>query len=144
MATTTRDIPASPERVWAVLADPRSYAEWVVGAARIRGFDGSWPARGARFHHSVGVWPLHIRDTTSVLESDPPRRLVLRARARPLGHARIEFTLTASELGTRLVMTEEVTSPLASRAKRLLDPLIHSRNTEGLRRLESLACQVAT
>jgi uncharacterized protein YndB with AHSA1/START domain len=143
MATTTSDISASPERVWAVLADPKSYADWVVGAKRVRGFEGSWPARGSRFHHTVGVWPLHIRDTTSVLESESPRRLVLRARARPLGHARIEITLAATELGTRLVMTEEATSPLASRAKGLLDPLIHLRNVEALRRLESLACEVA-
>jgi uncharacterized protein YndB with AHSA1/START domain len=140
MAVTTRDIPASPDQVWAVLADPKRYAEWVVGAQEVRGFEGDWPAPGARFHHTVGLGPIHIHDDTSVLESNPSRRLVLRARARPLGHARIALELTQSGAGTRLVMVEEPTSPVASLLRKVVDPLIHSRNVEALRRLEGLVC----
>jgi uncharacterized protein YndB with AHSA1/START domain len=143
MAVTTRDIPASPDEVWAVLADPKRYADWVVGAKEVRGLEGDWPAPGARFHHTVGLGPIHIHDSTSVLESSPPRRLILRARARPLGHARIALELTQSGVGTRVVMTEEPTSPLASLGQRVLDPLIHTRNVEALRRLEGLVCPVA-
>jgi uncharacterized protein YndB with AHSA1/START domain len=143
MATTTRDIPAPPDQVWAVLADPMRYADWVVGAQEVRSFEGDWPARGARFHHSVGVGPIHIRDNTSVLESTPSRRLVLRARARPFGQARVDLQLTVSDGGTRVEMTEVPTSPVARLGRRVLDPLIHTRNTEALRRLEQLVCPVA-
>jgi uncharacterized protein YndB with AHSA1/START domain len=143
MAITTRDIPAAPDQVWAVLADPMRYAEWVVGAQEVRGFDGEWPARGARFHHTVGFGPIHIHDNTSVLESTPAHRLVLRARARPFGHARVELNLTTSEGGTLVEMTEEPTSPVARFARKALDPLIHSRNVEALRRLERLVCPAA-
>jgi uncharacterized protein YndB with AHSA1/START domain len=142
MAITARDIPALPDQVWAVLADPMRYAEWVVGAQEVRGFDGEWPARGARFHHTVGLGPIRIHDNTSVLECTPSRRLVLRARARPFGHARVELELTASEGGTRVEMTEEPTSPVAKFGRRVLDPLIHTRNVEALRRLEQLVCPV--
>jgi len=102
MAITTRDIPALPDQVWAVLADPLRYAEWVVGAQEVRCFDGEWPEPGARFHHRVGLGPVHIHDDTWVLESTPPRRLVLRARVRPFGHARVALELFACEAGTRV------------------------------------------
>jgi uncharacterized protein YndB with AHSA1/START domain len=142
MATNTREMRAAPEQVWAVLADPDKYCEWVVGAKEVRSSDGNWPAQGARFHHTVGVWPLHIRDHTSVVESDRPRRLVLQAKVRPLGFARIELELSPSPTGTQVAMTEEPTAPYIARvARRLFDPAIYVRNGEALRRLENLVCQ---
>jgi|SRR6185437_4476888 len=143
MAITTRDIPALPDQVWAVLADPLRYAEWVVGAQEVRCFDGEWPEPGARFHHRVGLGPVHIHDDTSVLESTPPRRLVLRARVRPFGHARVALELFACEAGTRVEIDEEPTSPAARVGRKVLDPFIHLRNVEALRRLERLVCPVA-
>ena len=58
MARNQRDIDAPPERVFAVLADPRCYPEWVVGSKEIRAADPGFPAPGTRFHHTVGVGPL--------------------------------------------------------------------------------------
>jgi uncharacterized protein YndB with AHSA1/START domain len=143
MATNTREMPAVPEQVWAVLADPEKYCEWVVGAKEVRGAEGHWPAKGARFHHTVGVWPLHIRDQTSVLESDRPHRLVLQAKVRPIGFAHIELTLSPSALGTSVTMTESPSAPAIARvARRLFDPAIFVRNAEALRRLESLVRRV--
>jgi uncharacterized protein YndB with AHSA1/START domain len=145
MATNTTEIPANPEQVWAVLADPEKYGEWVVGAKEVRGSEGNWPAEGARFHHTVGIWPFHIRDLTSVLESDRPSRLVLQAKVRPLGFARIELELVPSALGTRITMTEEPSAPsIARMARRLFDPVIYMRNAEALRRLHNLVCKVTT
>ncbi len=141
MATNRRDIPAPPAQVWAVLADAEKYCDWVVGTKDVRGVEGAWPTKGARFHHTVGIWPLHLRDNTQVLEVDEPRRLVLQARVRPLGHARIEFELLDAPGGTELVMTEEPTAPFVARvAKRLFDPVIYGRNVETLRRLECVVC----
>ena len=60
-----------PERVFEVLADGWLYPSWVVGASRMRAVDATWPAPDNAIHHSAGVWPALLDDTTSVLEWDP-------------------------------------------------------------------------
>jgi uncharacterized protein YndB with AHSA1/START domain len=102
----TQFVDATPERVFAELADPWSYTGWVVGASHIRDADESWPSVGARLHHRVGPWPLSIADSTRVLESEPPRRLVLQVRAWPLGEGRVELTIRAEGAGSRVTMAE--------------------------------------
>ena len=84
-----RDIAAPDEVVWSVLADGWSYANWVVGTARVRMVDDGWPTPGRRIHHSVGVWPLLLNDTTAVLESHEPESTRLEARGWPLGKAHV-------------------------------------------------------
>jgi uncharacterized protein YndB with AHSA1/START domain len=140
VARNRRYIDASPERVFAVLADAPAYAEWVVGSKEIRDADAAFPARGSRFHHSIGIGPLVLRDHTEVLESDPPWRLRLRARARPFGSATVTLELAPEGDGTAVTMIEDpsgFTSPL------WLLPTTHLvtrlRNAESLRRLKALA-----
>ena len=58
MATRSTHVAATPDEVWSVLADPWSYATWVVGTVKIRDADSTWPAVGSKLHHSFGVWPL--------------------------------------------------------------------------------------
>ena len=140
MARNVALIPADPERIWAVLADPGSYAYWVVGSDTIRDADGGWPQPGTKIHHRVGVGPLKINDDTQVVESEPGRRLVLHARARPLGTARVELQLVPEGTSTRVVMIEGPDD----RFSRLLhnpltDRLLHRRNETALRRLSELA-----
>ena len=140
MATTTAHVAASPERVFAVLSDPRSYEYWVVGSKEIRHWDPDFPATGTKFHHTFLIGPLPIRDTTSVLEVDPPRRLLLRARARPTGIAHVTLELEPQDGGTRVSITEVPVEGLAARLHNpLQDKLIRSRNVESLRRLKRLA-----
>ena len=141
MATVHRTIEAPPAAVWAVLATPETYAEWVVGARRIRDADVSWPKAGAKLYHEVGVLPFTLRDSTSVFESEPERRLVLQARARPLGVARVVIDLEKEGTGRTLVrMGEWVDEPSLLRLTQpLLDPLIAARNRKALDRLEDLA-----
>lgn len=137
MATNERTIAATPEQIWAVLADAMSYDRWVVGAKDIRTADGTWPEPGSSLHHTIGVGPMELKDTSTVLEAEPLRRLVLEARGRPLGMARVELLLDPVAGGTKVTMIEDVTRPAAVRAMNpALDPLIHSRNTETLRRLD--------
>jgi uncharacterized protein YndB with AHSA1/START domain len=139
VACTDRTFQASPEQIWAVLADPFTYEHWVVGAKDIRTADGTWPEVGSSLHHTSGFGPLNLKDNTKVLESDEPRRLVLEARGRPLGIARIEIELKPEGSGTKVSLTEYAVRPeAAKRLNQFLDPFLHSRNVETLRRLEEL------
>jgi uncharacterized protein YndB with AHSA1/START domain len=142
MARTQIHVAAAPERVFAVLADAWTYEHWVVGCKTIRTVDDTWPAPGATFHHSVGLGPITVRDSTTVLESDAPHRLVLRARARPAGVARVELDVTARDGGADVLMLERpVSGPPALLHNPLQDWLIDRRNRESLRRLKQLAEQ---
>ena len=76
MSHNERTIATSPDRVWDVLADGWSYATWVVGASRVRDVDRGWPSEGGRIHHSFGLWPALINDTTHVLSSQEPSDLI--------------------------------------------------------------------
>ncbi len=140
MATTRRQMAVPPERVFAVLADPQNYADWVVGSDTIRDADPNWPALGTRFHHRVGAGPLKVNDHTEVIEVDPPRRLVLHARARPLGTARVAMLLQSRDGGTYVTMEETAGDPLSRLSiNPLTDWLVHLRNVESLRRLARIA-----
>jgi len=140
MARNRVHIHASPEEVFAVLADPQHYPEWVVGAAGIRDEDTEFPAVGSRFHHKVGSWPVGLKDHTEVTEVEPPRRIVLKAKARPLGTARIEIDLRESAGGTEVAMEEvpgdRLTSLVAGNP--VADTALRVRNAEALSRLKRL------
>jgi uncharacterized protein YndB with AHSA1/START domain len=133
-------IDAPPERVFAVLARPEAYADWVVGSDTIRDADPNWPATGSRFHHRVGIGPFKVNDHTEVIELDPPRKLVLHARARPLGTALVSLLLEPQGDGTRVTMHETAGDALSKLAiNPLTDWLVHHRNVESLRRLKRIA-----
>jgi uncharacterized protein YndB with AHSA1/START domain len=142
MARNVVTFPVPVKQVFAVLADPETYAYWVVGSDSIRDADASWPAVGSKLHHRVGIGPLKLNDNTEVLEVIEPVHLVLQARARPLGTARVILDLI--DLGNRTQVTM-VEGP-GDRFSRLLhnpvtDFLLRRRNDEALRRLERLAVE---
>ncbi len=140
MSTTQRRVDANPAAVWAVLADPDNYAHWVVGCRDVRDADPGFPAVGTSFHHSLAFGPLDLKDQSSVLEADEPRRLVLHVRGRPLGRGRVELELDAQGSGTCVTIREGPASPLARVVYNpLVDLLLHGRNVEALRRLAELA-----
>ncbi|GAA5164680.1 SRPBCC family protein [Ornithinimicrobium tianjinense] len=141
MSVNTRLISAPPEAVFAVLSNGWLYPVWVVGASRMRAVDDKWPAVGARIHHSVGVWPALIDDSTSVLEWDPPRRAVLQARLWPVGEATVSLDVERSgEQACTVTMTETPSSgPLAWLPGPAAEVPIKVRNVEALRRLAYLA-----
>ena len=131
-----------PERVFTVLADGWLYPSWVVGASRMRAVDASWPAPGSVIHHSVGVWPALLDDTTSLKEWDPPRHALLTARAWPIGEALVAIDVRPRDggRGCSVRLTEHVVAgPARFVPKQIADPGLHVRNTETLRRLRFLA-----
>jgi uncharacterized protein YndB with AHSA1/START domain len=140
MATNQKLIDAPAEHVFTVLADPESYAHWVVGSNEIRRYDAAWPETGSTFHHTQGKWPLTVKDTSSVLEVEPNRRLVLEVRTRPFVVAKVVLELTPEDGRTRVRMTEFPTGGLLRRIHNpLLDWLTKARNARGLDRLARLA-----
>jgi uncharacterized protein YndB with AHSA1/START domain len=140
VSENTRVVAATPEQVWNVLADGWLYPLWVVGATRMRDVDENWPAVGALLHHSVGVWPLTLDDTTEVLECTPPSYLRLRARAWPGGEADVALEVEPDEGGSRITIRED-----AVKGPGLLVPApvrhlqLKWRNSESLERLAYLA-----
>jgi uncharacterized protein YndB with AHSA1/START domain len=138
MGPTRVTIDAPPERVWEVLADPYSYDDWVVGTRKIRSADPAWPAVGSRLHHTVGVWPLQIKDSSEVLESEPPRRLVLRAKVRPAGVLRVEIELTGVGDVTEIELQEYVERGPLRLTGKLGDAGAQGRMELGVRKLKQL------
>ena len=140
MSTTRTIIDAPPEAVFGTLRRAESYGDWVVGSRSIRDVDDDFPGPGSRFHHTVGWGPLHLADHTQVLAVEAPRRLVLRAKTRPLGSARVELELDPTADGSTRVTMHEGPGDLFSRLvfNPLADRLLHHRNVEGLRRLKRI------
>ena len=97
MSFTAREIEAPPSAVFAVLADPTTYPEWLVGASDIREVEPNFPSPGAKFHHMVGVKPFVVPDSTEVIDVEPDRRLKLRVRTRPFVVAEATFELVGDD-----------------------------------------------
>ncbi len=112
----------------------------MVGAAGLRDCDEDFPAVGSRFHHKVGSWPIGLNDHTEVLEHEPTRRIVLKAKARPLGTATIAIDLAESAGGTELTMEETPGDRLTAlvAGNPLADTALRIRNAEALARLKRL------
>ncbi|MDQ2839171.1 MAG: SRPBCC family protein [Actinomycetota bacterium] len=147
MSTVSRHVNVDPAGVFAVLAEGWFYSNWVVGTSHVRSVAADWPAVGSRLHHASGVWPAVARDETVVEEVESDRRLVLLARGRPLGEARVVIELVAEDGdaagsapgGTTITMIE---TPVAGPGKWLHNPLTEAlltrRNVESLARLAAL------
>jgi hypothetical protein len=136
MARTEHLIAATPEDVFATLADGWTYSDWVVGTAHIRDVDAGWPTPGSRIHHKAGPWPLSLHESTVSLICEPPTRLVLRPRLWPFGEATVHITLTGSGEHTQVVIEEQFTDgPLLALRNGVNDMILGRRNRESLRRL---------
>ncbi|MFG1779260.1 SRPBCC family protein [Micromonospora sp. NPDC049051] len=134
-------IDASPQQVWAVLADGWTYSDWVVGTVHVRDVDDAWPRVGSQLHHKAGPWPFSLHDSSTVLTCEPPHRLVLRAGLWPAGEAVVVFTLEAVGTGaTRVRIGEDFAAgPLRWVRNKVNDLVLHQRNKETLRRLADIA-----
>ena len=106
----------------------------------MRSVDDGFPAVGTQLHHSFGVWPALIDDETTVLEWDPPRRMVIQPKGWPIGEARVALDVKPRGTGCVVRITESaVKGPGAFVPDFLLDPPLYVRNIETLRRLAYIA-----
>lgn len=140
MAKNVRTMDCRPEDVFAVLENGWLYPTWVVGASRMREVDDAWPAVGSRLHHSFGIWPVLLNDTTVVEEWDPPHRMVMRARGWPIGEARVTLRVRTWGAGCMVRIDEEpVEGPATLVPSLVTTPMLRVRNAETLQRLAFLA-----
>ena len=140
MTHNERTIKATPDQVWDVIADGWLYPVWVVGATRMRDVDATWPEVGSCLHHSAGVWPAVISDTTEVLAVEPRQMIRLRARGWPVGEAEVGLKLTAQGAETLVEIEEDAVAGPGSYVPSVLrHPAIKLRNVETLRRLAFIA-----
>ncbi|GGV99068.1 polyketide cyclase [Streptomyces narbonensis] len=93
MAVRHQLIRRPPRAVWAVLADPLRYGEWVVGPSRSTPLDDSWPSPGARLRYAIRLGPWSAEGVTTVRHTETERELELEASFKPLGTARILLQL---------------------------------------------------
>ncbi len=140
MATVTGYIDVSPPEVYSVLANGWYYSGWVVGTSHMQAVEEAWPGVGSRLFHASGIWPAALADETSVDAVTPNERMVMTARVRPFGEARIEITLTAEGDGTRVTLTETpISGPGRWLHNRAADAILGRRNVECLARLAAMS-----
>jgi uncharacterized protein YndB with AHSA1/START domain len=137
MAVRHQLIERSPQQVWAVLADPGRYNEWVVGVAGSVPGQGDWPAVGADLDYKVVLGPWTGRGRTVVRRSEAPHLLELEADSGPLGTARIALEIRPWGEEDTLVIIDE--HPLRGAAGALhtavADVFIQLRHRTMLKRL---------
>jgi hypothetical protein len=111
-----------------------------MGAADVRSADDAWPAPGSRLHHSTGIGPLTIDDSTEVVACRAPERLELLAHLGPLGSFRVELTLEelAGSL-TRVRMVEAPVEGISKLAGPVGDAAGRLRNKLSLAKLKEIA-----
>jgi hypothetical protein len=141
LTPVVRHVEAPVDAVWAVLADGWLYANWVVGASRVREVDETWPAVGSALAHSFGIWPAVVNDESRVLESEPGVRLSIQAKGWPMGEARVDLRLDAwADETCDVTLVEDAIAGPGSLVPRVIrQPLIAARNKEALRRLALIA-----
>ncbi|MFG2749481.1 SRPBCC family protein [Streptomyces xanthophaeus] len=93
MAVRHQLIRRPPRRVWAVLADPTLYGEWVMGPSESTPLDQLWPEVGSRLRYTVRLGPWSTEGVTTVRHREPGKELELEASFQALGTARIFLQL---------------------------------------------------
>jgi hypothetical protein len=74
---------------------------------------------GAALHHRWGVWPVRVRDRTVVTRCDPPCRLDLHARARPIAVVEVSIRLAETTDGTLVTLCETIVAGIAAHVPRV-------------------------
>ncbi|MER5407470.1 SRPBCC family protein [Streptomyces sp. NPDC002769] len=127
MAVRHQLVHTPPRAVWAVLADPTRYEDWVVGPSRSTPLDEAWPEIGSRIRYTVRLGPWSTDGITTVRHSEAGRELELEASFKSLGSARIFLELRPWGEETLVICDEH---PL-----RGLGGTLHNPATEALLQL---------
>ncbi|MFI5669794.1 SRPBCC family protein [Streptomyces sp. NPDC051704] len=139
MAVRNQLVHRPPHAVWAVLADPTLYGQWVVGPSESTPLDQFWPEVGSRLRYTMRLGPWSTEGVTTVRHRQPGRELELEASFKTLGTARIFLQLRPWGEETLVVCDEH---PLRGLGGTLHNPaaeaLLQLRNRGMLARLAGL------
>ena len=72
------EVEASPERVWAVVSDPRRLSHWDRHVESVEGIPAAGLARGVRYATVMRFITVRGHVDAEVLEFEPPHRSVIR------------------------------------------------------------------
>ena len=100
---------ASPERVWAELADLASHSEWMGDAETIEFVTGQTTGIGTRMRVPTRIGPLRSVDLMTVVEWEEGRSIGVEHVGAVAGVGR--FQLRPSATGTELTWTEVLRFP---------------------------------
>jgi carbon monoxide dehydrogenase subunit G len=141
--TTSIDIAAAPEEVWALAMDPDRLHEWVTIHRRLHGHDNGPPRRGYEMEQTLHLRGVNFKVHWELVACDAGRHAEWHGRGPARSHAETEYRLTAVDAGTRFDYRNEFKAPLgplgavASRA--IVGGLPRREADASLRRLKALA-----
>ena len=95
--STTVQIPASPDQVWAILANPGSYEQWMTVHTKWKGDVPETFTQGAAFDEVVTMLGMANTISWVVEEFDAPSRLTISGTG--MAGVRTSFTMSVSDDG---------------------------------------------
>lgn len=136
MAVRHRLIERPVEDVWAVLADPTRYGDWVVGTSDSAPDEGMWPEVGADITYTVRLGWWSAQGRTVVRRSEAPHVLELEAESGWLGTARIALKVRRWGRNTLVIIDEHpLRGPAAKLHNTAVDAFVQVRHRSMLARL---------
>jgi hypothetical protein len=102
-------IGATPQEVWAVIADISTHVRWMEDAVAIRFTSATHAGVGAAFDCDTKLGPFKLTDRMVVTEWEPGQAMGIRHAGVVTGAGR--FVLTATSDGTSFAWEEDLTFP---------------------------------
>ncbi|MFD4750841.1 SRPBCC family protein [Streptomyces rubiginosohelvolus] len=136
MAIRHRLIERPAADVWAVLADPTRYGDWVVGTSKSSPEAGSWPEVGAAITYTVRLGRWSAQGRTTVRRCEAPHVLELEAESGWLGTARIALKVRPWGRNTLVIIDEHpLRGPAAKLHNTVIDAFVQVRHRSMLAHL---------
>jgi uncharacterized protein YndB with AHSA1/START domain len=138
---------AAPAKLWELVCDTSRYPEWVAATAAVTRTDG--PARQGSTYDEINpiMGPLRARTRWTVIEFDPPNRMVHRSQDTPFtSEFLIILDLAPSGDGSKVTVTLRQRPSLGALGTSVLE-LLKSKNRKdnerSVRKLAELAAREA-
>jgi uncharacterized protein YndB with AHSA1/START domain len=141
--STSIQIAAPPEQVWALAMDPDRLHEWVTIHRRLHGHDNGPPREGYEMEQTLHLRGVNFKVHWELVACDAGRHAEWHGRGPARSHAETEYRLTEVDGGTRFDYRNVFKAPLgplgavASRA--IVGGLPRREADASLRKLKALA-----
>jgi carbon monoxide dehydrogenase subunit G len=112
--TTSIEIAAAPEKVWALAMDPEHLHQWVTIHRRLHGHDGGPLREGYEMEQTLHLRGVNFKVRWKLVECEAGRHAEWHGRGPARSHAETEYRLTAVDGGTRFDYRNEFKAPLGA------------------------------